>query len=103
MQLPTPEKRATLDDAETFFQTEQYRKDLQVLAKAKAYVERVFEEESAIDYMITEIKNYFRDGKFSDHCYEYAEKEAPPLTEEEIAKLLPKGENGKAIFSWKDL
>ena len=104
MDLPTPGgKRANLQDAENFFQTAQYRSDLQILSKAQYYIKRTIGEEASIDYMISEIKNYFTDGKFSSHCYEYAEKELPQLTEEEIDNLLPKNEFGKTIYSYKDL
>lgn len=103
MQLPTPETRSTLDDAEAHFRSEQYKEDLQVLARAKTYIDRTIGEEAGIDYMISEIKKYFTDGKFSDHCYEYAEKEMPQLTEEQVAAILPKNDDGKPIWSWRDV
>lgn len=103
MQLPTPDQKSTLSDADMFFQSEEYKDALKILAAAKAYVDRTVGEEAGIDYMISEIKKLFTDGKFSDHCYEYAAKEKPPLTEAEIAKLLPKTDDGRAIFSWRDL
>lgn len=107
MELPTPDQpqapRSTIEDAENFFQTEKYREDLKILAKARAYVQALFGEDASLDYMISEIKTYFSDGKFSDHCYEYAEKELPQMTEAELAKRLPKTPDGKPIFSWRDL
>lgn len=103
MDLPTPDNKSSLADAERFFESEEYQQALKILAQAKAYIDRTVGEEAGIDYMITEIKKLFNDGRFSDHCYEYAEKEAPALTEEQIAELLPKNDDGKAIFSWRDL
>lgn len=107
MELPTPDQpqvpRSTLEDAEQFFQSDKYREDLQVLAKAKAYIHRLFGEEESLDYMINEIKKYFSDGKFSEHCYDYAEREMPQMTEAELAARLPKTADGKPIFSWRDL
>lgn len=106
MDLPTPGNNtphSTTEDAERFFQSEEYQQALKILAQAKAYIDRTVGEEAGIDYMISEIKNLFNEGKFSDHCYEYAEKEAPPLTEAQIAELLPKNDDGKAIFSWRDV
>lgn len=93
MHLPTPET----PDAERAG----YVGDLQTLAKAQNYITKVFGEEEAIDYMITECKNYAKDGKFSKHCYEYAEKELPQLTEAEIAAILPKDEDGNPIWGHK--
>lgn len=93
--LPVPE--------ENTINGEQYRKDLHTLARAKSYIARVFTEEDAIDFMIKEIKNYYNDGEFSKYVYEYAEKEKPMYTEEELAQILPKTEDGKPIFSYRDL
>jgi len=107
MELPTPNKtqepRSTLEDAENFFQSDRYKQDLQILAKAQHYIKRTVGEEAGLEYMIREIKKYFTDGKFSDHCYEYAEKETPQFTEAEVAAMLPKNDDGKPIFSYKDL
>lgn len=103
MQLPTPDQKSSLQDAETFFESEEYQSALKILAHAKAYIDRTVGEEAGIDYMINEIKKLFTDGKFSDHCYEYAEKEMPEMTEAELAKVLPKNDQGKPIFSWRDL
>jgi len=102
METPTP-THSSLDQAENFFQSEEYKEALKTLARAKAYVDRTVGEEAGVDYMIGEIKKLFTDGKFSDHCYEYAEKEAPQLTEAELAEVLPKNSDGKPIFSYKDI
>lgn len=107
MDLPTPEntnaKHSTLEQAEEFFQSEKYVDDLKILAAAKNHIDKVFSQEEGLDYMISEIKRYFIDGKFSDHCYEYAEKGNPPLTEAQISELLPKNDEGKPIWSYKDV
>jgi len=106
MDLPTPENNqphSTLADAEAFFQSEKYQEDLKVLAAAKAYLDRTLGEEAALDYMISEIKKYFTDGHFSDHCYDYAERERPAMTEAQLAEILPKTWDGKPIFSYRDL
>lgn len=104
MELPTPEgKHSTLDDAEAFFESDKYKEDLKLLARAKNYIDKTVGEEAGLDYMISEIKKYFTDGKFNDHCYEYAEKESPKLTDAQIAELLPKNDQGKPIWSYKDL
>lgn len=81
---------------------QEYIKDLKTLAAAQAYIKKVFGEEEAIDYMISECKNYATSGRFSNHCYEYANKELPPLTEEEIEKALPKNWAGKPIWGYQD-
>ena len=93
MDIPVPELNAD----------EKYRKDMHILARAQNYVARTVGEEAALDYMIGEAKKYYKDQKFSDHCYEYAEKETPQLTESELAKVLPKNDDGKPIFSYRDL
>lgn len=98
MDLPTPDKQTTEEQEKA-----EYVSDLHTLAKAQAYVKKVFGEDEALDYMINECKNYAKDGKFSKHCYEYAEKGLPPLTEAEIAATLPKTWDGKPIWSYKDL
>ena len=102
MELPTPDQPTTGDK---FYVTdEQYRKDLMTLERARAYMERIFDEDTALSYMIDEIKTYYKnEGKFSDSCYEYADKEKPQLTEAELAEILPKNDDGKPIFSWRDL
>ena len=94
MELPTPD--ASVEKKE-------YVHDLHTLSRAQNYIKKVFGEDAAIDYMIGECKNYAKDGKFSKHCYEYAEKELPQLTEEEIAATLPKNWEGKPIWSYKDV
>jgi len=107
VELPTPDKvgkeRSTISDAEEFFNSEAYHEALTILAKAKAYIDKTVGKEDGLDYMISEIKKLFTDGYFSDHCYDYAEREAPPLTEAQLAEMLPKTEDGKPIFSWRDL
>ena len=82
---------------------ERYRKDMHTLARAHKYIERTVGEEAALDYLIGECKKYTKEQKFSDHCYEYAEKEMPQLTEDELAEVLPKNDDGKPIFSYRDL
>lgn len=81
----------------------EYVADLHKLATAKKYIARVFTEEDALDFMIKEIQEYVTTGKFSKYVDEYAAKEAPPLTEAEIAETLPKTWDGKPIWSYKDL
>lgn len=95
MDIPTPKTQEE--------EKQEYIDDLHTLARAKQYIARVFSEDEALDYMIGEIKTYVTEGKFSKHCYEYAEKEKPQLTEEELAKILPQTWDGKPIFSYKDL
>jgi len=80
-----------------------YIDDLHTLHRAKLYIARTVGDEASMDYMISEIKKYCADGKFSPHCYEYAEKELPALTESELADILPKNWQGKPIFSHKDI
>ena len=93
MDIPVPEQ--TADD--------RYREDMHTLARAQKYIERTVGEEAALDYMISEAKKYYKDQKFSDHCYEYAEKEMPQLTESQLAEILPKNDDGNPIFSYRDL
>ena len=95
MDIPVPEQP---QDADT-----RYREDMHTLARAQKYIERTVGEEAALDYMISEAEKYYKDQKFSDHCYEYAEKEMPQLTEAELAEVLPKNDDGKPIFSYRDL
>jgi hypothetical protein len=92
MDLPTIEQ-----------EKKEYINDLHTLAKAQRYVSTLFGDEAGVDYMITEVKKYCTEGKFSDHCYEYALKELPVLTEAEMADILPKTWDGKPIFSHKDV
>lgn len=94
MDIPVPDKEQ---------EKKEYIDDLHTLQRAKIHIEKTIGEEEAIDYMISEIKNYVTDGKFSKHCYEYAEKENPQLTEEQLAEILPKTWDGKPIFSYRDL
>lgn len=95
MDLPTPQ---TPDQEKA-----EYISDLHVLARAQNYIKKVFGEEEAIDYMITECENYAKTGRFSNHCYDYANKELPQLSEAEIAEILPKNWEGKPIWSYKDV
>jgi hypothetical protein len=83
-------------------QKEEYIQDLKTLSAAQVYVTALFGEDSGIDYVISECQNYVKNGKFSDHCYEYAQKGKPPLTEAEIAETLPKTWDGKPIWGYKD-
>jgi len=93
-ELPTPQE-VTGD---------QYRKDLLILHKAMNHIKKLFGEESAVDYMISEVKEYVNSGKFSKHCYEYAEKNPlEDITEEELTKIVPKTWDGRPILSWRDL
>jgi len=95
MDIPVPEQELSAD--------ERYRKDMHTLARAQHYIARTVGDEAALDYMISEAKKYAKEQKFSDHCYEYAEKEPPQLTESELAEVLPKNDDGKPIFSYRDL
>lgn len=81
----------------------EYLDDLHTLHRAQTYIQRLFGEDAAIDYMVNECKKYVKEGTFSDHCYEYAEKELPQLTESDLANILPKTWDGKPIFSHKDV
>ena len=80
-------------------QQEQYIKDLKILARAKAYIDRTIGEEAGLDYMLSEIRKYVDTQKFSPHCYEYAEKTDLDLTEAEIAEKLPKTWDDRPIWS----
>jgi len=82
---------------------DEYVKDLHTLHKAETYLKRLFGEEAALDYLISECTKYAKEGKFSDHCYEDAAKELPELTEAEIAATLPQNWDGKPIFSYRDI
>ena len=95
MDLPTPETEKD--------EKGEYVDDLHTLARAQAYIKRMFGEDEAIDYMINECKKYAQLGRFSEHTYDYANKELPQLTEEEIEASLPKNWEGKPIWSYKDL
>lgn len=95
MELPTPKTKEE--------EKAEYITDLHTLSKAQSYIKRVFGEDEALDYMISECKKYAKDGKFSKHTYDYANKELPQLTEAEIEASLPKNWQGKPIWSHKDL
>lgn len=82
---------------------QEYIDDLHTLHRAMMHIQRIFGEREARDFMMKEVKLYVADGKFSKHCYEYAEKVPPQLTEAELAEILPKTWDGKPIFSYKDL
>lgn len=93
MELPTP----------TQTPDEQYREALKLIHKAQWYITMTLGEEAGLDYMIGECKKLASDGKLSDHCYEYASKSTSDLTDEQIEQILPKNEDGKAIWSYKDM
>ena len=97
MDIPTPEEKTPEEEKA------EYVNDLHLLSKAQSYIKRMFGEDEAIDFMITECKHYVQNGEFSKHTYDYANKELPQLTEEEVAKALPKNWQGKPIWSYKDV